>query len=255
MSERFSRSELILGCEGMSKLSSARVAVFGAGGVGGYVIEALARSGVGTIGIFDGDTISPSNINRQIIALENTVGSYKTDAFEERIKSIAPETKVIKYRHFYLPGDRGGFDFSEWDYIVDAIDTVSAKLDIVVQALNSGTKIISSMGCGNRMDPSKLKVTDIFKTDTDPLAKVMRKELKKRGVKKLNVVCSTEAPIKPLHNALSGENVSAAPSHSKRETPGSVAFVPSAAGLLIASVVVRELSGFDPTGRTKGGKQ
>ena len=234
---QYERTELLIGEEGLQHLRKARVAVFGAGGVGGYVIEALARAGVGTLDITDSDTVSESNLNRQIIALHSTVGRKKTEVFSERIRDIDPEIRVIPYRCFYLPEQADRFDFSSYDLIVDAIDTVTAKLDIIERAYKAGIPVISAMGCGNRLDPAKLVLTDIYKTQNDPLARVMRRELKKRGVEKLTVVYSTEAPITPLPTAEEPGD------HPRRSTPGSAVFVPASAGLLIASYVCRKLAG------------
>lgn len=225
MDERFSRTELILGSDAMSRLASSRVAVFGVGGVGGYTVEALARSGVGAIDLIDNDVINLSNINRQIIALQSTIGKYKVDVAEERIKEINPQCRVKTYKTFYLPDTSNQFDFSEYDYIVDAIDTVSGKIEIIVNAEKSGTPVISSMGAGNKLNPADFEVADIYKTSVCPLARVMRHELKKRGIKKLKVVYSKEEAIK-----------------TDSDVPGSTAFVPSVAGLIIASEVIKDLS-------------
>ena len=247
MREDLVRTAMLIGEDALARLASARVAIFGVGGVGGYAVEALARSGVGTLDLIDSDEVAVSNLNRQIIASRETVGVPKVDAFEQRIHSIFPDTKVVKHRIFYLPGEANDIDFSSFDYIVDAVDTVSAKLDIIVRAEEAGVPVISAMGCGNRLDPTKLVVTDIYKTHTDPLAKVMRTELRKRGVRKLKVVYSEELPIKPLPEEHFLGEVSADAGedngHKRRSTPGSTAFVPGAAGLIIASVVVRELAG------------
>lgn len=226
---RFERTELIFGAGAMDKLKNARVAVFGAGGVGGYVIEALARSGVGTIDIIDNDTVSESNINRQIIALTQTVGRYKTDVMEERIKSINPDAKVNKYRMFFMPDTE--MDFSVYDYIADAIDTVKGKIEIITRADKAGVRVISSMGAGNKLDPSRFEVADIYKTSVCPLARVMRRELKLRGIKKLKVVYSKEESVK----------LSEVIEENGRHLPGSVAFVPPAAGLLIAAEIVKDI--------------
>lgn len=234
MEERFSRTELLIGAEGLDKLAGCSVIIFGVGGVGGYAVEALARSGIGNITIVDSDTVAISNINRQIIATSETLGRPKVDVAEERIKSINPTCTVTKYRLFYLPENSGEFDFNKYDYIVDAIDTVSAKIDIIQKAVECGNPIISAMGCGNRLDPTKLTVTDISKTEMDPLAKIMRRELRNRGIRHLKVVYSTETPIKPAQ----AEN---AP--GKKSTPGSTSFVPSVAGLFIAAEVVKDLIG------------
>ena len=233
MINRFSRTELLLGSSAMEKLKNSRVAVFGIGGVGGYVVEALVRSGIGTVDIIDNDTVSVSNINRQIIATEKTVGMPKVDAMEQRIHEICSETKVVKHNLFYLPETADMFDFSVYDYVVDAIDTVKGKIDIVVKCAEAGVPVISSMGAGNKLDAAAFKVADIYKTKVCPLAKVMRYELKKRGIKKLKVVYSEEMPLKPkfLSEETKGE----------RPAPGSVAFVPSVAGLIIAGEVIKDL--------------
>lgn len=234
MDEIFARTELLLGKSAMERLKNARVAVFGAGGVGGYVIEALARSGVGTIDIIDNDTVCASNINRQIIATHSTVGMAKTDAAKERVLSINPNAEVNVHRTFYMPEISDKFDFSSYDYVVDAIDTVTAKISLVTECQNAGTPIISSMGTGNKLCPTMLEVADIYETSVCPLARVMRHELKKRGVKKLKVVYSKEEPIKP-------KQPSEEPSPGRRAVPGSTSFVPPAAGLIIASEVVKDL--------------
>lgn len=235
MDKRFSRTEMLLGEEKMKKLFSARVAVFGAGGVGGYAIEALARSGVGAIDIVDDDVVCESNINRQIIATDKTVGRYKADVAAERVKDINPECAVVARKVFFSPETASLFDFSSYDYVVDAIDTVTGKIRLVEECEKAGVPIISSMGAGNKLDPTAFKVTDIYKTSVCPLAKVMRTELKKRKIKKLKVVYSEEQPIKPF----SGE-----PEDGKRRaTPGSVAFVPSVVGLIIAGEVVKDVAG------------
>lgn len=232
----FVRTELLLGPEAMEILSNSRVAVFGVGGVGSYAVEALARSGVGALDLIDHDTVSESNINRQLIALHSTVGKYKVDVAAERIKDINPSCKVNVHKTFYTPETAGGFNFADYDYIIDAIDTVTGKIGLVMQAKDSGTPIICSMGAGNKLDPTAFKVTDIYKTAVCPLARVMRRELKKRGVNKLKVVYSTEEALTPL--AIDGSGVDPG---SRRQTPGSAAFVPSVAGLILASQVVRDL--------------
>ena len=232
MNEKFSRTALLLGEEAVKSLSDCRVAVFGAGGVGGYTIEALARSGVGAIDIIDNDTISESNINRQIIATVDTIGQYKVDVAEKRVKSINPDIKVTTHKTFFLPENSNDFDFSLFDYIVDAIDTVSGKIELAVKGEDAGVPVISAMGAGNKLDPTAFEVTDIYKTTTCPLARVMRRELKKRGVEKLKVVYSTEEPVK--HNA-------PADSESGKPVPGSVAFVPPVCGLIIAGEVIKDL--------------
>ena len=234
MSDIFTRTEMLLGTENMEKLKNAHIAVFGLGGVGGHTVEALARSGVGHFTLFDSDTVAESNLNRQIIATVETIGKQKTEAMKNRILSINPSAKIITHDIFYLPENADKFDLSEYSYIVDAIDTVSAKLELVVRAQNLSVPIISSMGTGNKLDPTQLKVCDIYQTSGCPLARVMRRELKCRGVKKLKVVYSEETPIKPLFS----ENPDA-----KKQSPGSTAFVPSVAGLIIASEVIKDICG------------
>ncbi len=229
MSNKFSRTEMLLGKENMDKLKAAHVAVFGLGGVGGHVCEALARCGIGSFTLFDNDTVSESNLNRQIIATVDTIGMAKTDAMKERILSINPEAKITLRQTFYLPENANEYPLDEFDYVIDAIDTVSAKIELAVRAEKLGIPIISSMGTGNKLDPTQFKITDIYKTSVCPLARVMRRELKLRNVKSLKVLYSEEIPIKP--------NVD---SEGKR-VPGSTSFVPSVAGLIIASEVVKDL--------------
>ena len=247
MKEQFARTQLLLGAEGLEKLAKARVAVFGVGGVGGYVVEALARSGVGAFDLIDNDTVCLSNLNRQIIATQNTIGQYKVDVMKERILSINPEAVVNARRCFYLPETADQFNFSEYSYVVDAVDTVTAKIDIILQAQRAGVPVMSSMGAGNKLDPTKFQVADIYKTSVCPLAKVMRRELKKRGVKKLKVVYSTEEALTPMAEASGGEQSGGDQSgagkngSSRRSTPGSIAFVPSVAGLIIAGEVIKDL--------------
>ena len=236
MDKYFSRAEMLLGSEAMEKLASSRVAIFGVGGVGGYAVEALARTGVGKLDIIDSDTVSESNLNRQIYALRSTVGQYKVDAASERIRDINPSAKVRAYRTFYTPETADAFDFTEYDYVVDAIDTVAGKIALVVNADRAGVPIISSMGAGNKLDPTRLEVADIYSTSVCPLARVMRYELRRRGIKKLKVVYSKETPIKPASAADSDDT-------SRRSVPGSVAFVPSVAGLIIAGEVIKDLAG------------
>ncbi|MBO5163253.1 MAG: tRNA threonylcarbamoyladenosine dehydratase [Ruminococcus sp.] len=231
MSEIFSRTELLLGKNAMERLHSARVAVFGVGGVGGYTVEALARSGVGSLDLIDNDTVSESNINRQIIALQSTIGQYKVDVAKARIADINPECTVRAHKMFFMPDTADYFDFSEFDYVVDAIDTVTGKIEIIMRAKAVGVPVISSMGAGNKLDPTAFEVADIYKTSVCPLARVMRREMRKRGVKSLKVVYSREEAIRP-------ENSGVSPLSGKA-VPGSAAFVPSAAGLIIASEVVR----------------
>lgn len=248
MLNQFSRTELLLGREGMEKLSAARVAVFGIGGVGGYTVEALARSGVGTFDLIDDDKVCLTNINRQIIATRKTVGQYKVDVMEERILEINPNAAVNKYRCFYLPENGAEFPFSEFNYVVDAIDTVTAKLDLILRARDAGVPVISCMGAGNKLDPTKLKVGDIYQTQMCPLARVMRRELKKRNVKKLKVVYSTEQPVRPIEDmAISCRANCICPPGTqrkctdRRDIPGSVSFVPSVAGLLLAAEIVKDI--------------
>ena len=235
MENQFSRTELLLGKENMEKLAAAHVCIFGIGGVGGYVAEALARSGVGHLELVDNDVVCLSNLNRQIIATHETLGRYKADVMKERILSINPEAEVTVHKCFYLPETRSQFDFTNYDYVVDAIDTVAGKIALVLQAEESGTPIISSMGAGNKLDPAAFQVADIYQTSVCPLAKVMRKELKKRGVKKLKVVYSKELPVAVRNDE---ERLQSSP---RRSIPGSVAFVPSVAGLIIAVEVVKDL--------------
>lgn len=236
---QFIRTELLLGSDAMERLSRTRVAVFGVGGVGGYTVEALARSGVGTLDLIDNDTVALSNINRQIIATHKTIGMYKVDAAAERIAEINPNAVVHTYKTFYLPETASQFDFTQYDYIVDAIDTVTGKIALVVNAAAAGTPIISSMGAGNKLDPTAFEVTDIYKTSVCPLAKVMRRELKNRGIKHLKVVYSKELPLTPL----TLEDSEPIPENSsRRQTPGSTAFVPSVVGLIIAGEIIKDLT-------------
>ena len=241
MENQFSRTERLLGKENMEKLAAARVCIFGIGGVGGYVAEALARSGVGHLELVDNDVICLSNLNRQIIATHETLGQYKVDVMKERILSINPTAEVTVYKCFYLPETRAQFDFTNYDYVVDAIDTVAGKIALVLQAEESGTPIISSMGAGNKLDPAAFQVADIYQTTVCPLAKVMRRELKRRGVKKLKVVYSKEQPVAVQNDE---ESLLSSP---RRSIPGSIAFVPSVAGLIIAGEVVKDLLGITKT--------
>lgn len=232
MREEFSRSAMIIGEEALEKLASCRVALFGVGGVGGFVLEALARSGVGEFDIVDNDTVNITNINRQIIALHTTIGQYKVDVARERVLDINPSAKVNVYRTFYLPENSAEFDFTKYDYVIDAVDTVTAKLEIIQNAKRANVPVISSMGTGNKLDPTRFEIADIYKTSVCPLAKVMRRELKKRNIDSLKVVYSKEEPIKPQSS----------PDASGR-IPGSISFVPSVAGLIIASEVIKDISG------------
>ena len=249
MLNQFSRTELLLGKEAMDKLQNSRVAVFGIGGVGGYVCEALVRSGIGAFDLIDDDKVCLTNLNRQIIATRKTVGQYKTEVMRDRILEINPKAEVRIHNCFYLPENADDFDFSEYDYVVDAVDTVTAKLELIMRAKESGTPVISSMGAGNKLDASAFRVADIYKTKVCPLAKVMRRELKKRGVKKLKVVYSEEQPIRPVEDmAISCRAHCICPPGAKhkcterRDIPGSVAFVPSVVGLIIAGEVVKDLT-------------
>ncbi len=230
----FSRTELLIGKKAMKRLADSRIAVFGIGGVGGHTVEALARSGVGAIDLIDNDTVSITNLNRQIIALYSTIGEYKVDVMRNRIQDINPDCVVNAYRCFYLPDTADQFDFSQYDYIVDAVDTVTAKIQLVMEAKAAGVPIISSMGAGNKLNPVLFEVADIYKTSVCPLAKVMRRELKKRGIRKLKVVYSKEEAIVP-------KGATEEEPGTRHSLPGSTAFVPSVAGLIIASEVIRDL--------------
>lgn len=239
MQKQFLRTQMLLGKEAMEKLENSRVAVFGIGGVGGYVCEALIRSGVGKFELIDSDKVDITNINRQIIATTKTIGMYKTDVMKERMLDINPDAEITVRNCFFLPDNANEFPFENYDYIVDAVDTVSAKIGLVIEAQKRNIPIISCMGAGNKLDGSQFKVSDIFKTKMCPLAKVMRTELKKRGVKKLKVVYSEEKPLKPIAGVLQdNENKGTA----RRAVPGSVAFVPSVAGLIVAGEVVKDLT-------------
>ena len=229
---RFERTALLFGDEQVERLSKKRVAIFGIGGVGGYVVEALARSGIGALDLIDNDVVSESNINRQIIATTDTIGAAKVDVAKKRVASINPDCRVKTYQMFFLPNNSSLIDFSEFDYVVDAIDTVTGKLHIIEKARETGVPVISSMGTGNKTDPSMLEVADIYETSVCPLAKVMRKELRKRNIESLKVVYSKEEPLVPVEHITEG---------TRREIPGSTAFVPPAAGLLIASEIVKDL--------------
>lgn len=236
MQSQFARTELLLGRDAMQRLWNARVAVFGIGGVGGYAVEALARSGIGTLDLFDHDTVSLTNLNRQIIATHDTIGMLKVDAAKARIHAICPEITVNTHPVFYLPENAQQFDFTQFDYIIDAIDTVTGKLCIIENAMAAHVPVISSMGTGNKLDPTALQVTDISKTSFCPLARIMRKELRSRGIHHLKVVYSTEEALTPV----GAEEEAAA--LGKRTIPGSTAFVPAAAGLILAGEVVRDLA-------------
>ena len=237
MENAFSRTELLFGKEAMRKLASSRVAVFGTGGVGGYAVEALARSGVGAIDLIDGDKVCVTNINRQIIASLSTVGKYKVDVCAERIADINPDCKVTAHKIFYLPETE--FDFSVYDYIIDAIDTVAGKIAIAENAEKCGVPVISCMGAGNKLDPTAFEVTDIYKTSVCPLAKVMRRELRRRGIRSLKVVYSKEEPVTPP--------ICCGETQNKRTVPASNSFVPSVAGLIMAGEAIKDLSGLGPS--------
>lgn len=253
MLNQFSRTELLYGKDAMEKLAQARVAVFGVGGVGGYTVEALIRSGIGAIDLIDDDKVCLTNINRQIYATRKTVGKYKVDVAAERIAEINPDAVVRTYKTFYMPETSSQFDFTQYDYIVDAIDTVKGKIELVMNAAKAGTPIISSMGAGNKIDSSAFEVSDIFKTSVCPLARVMRAELKKRGIKKLKVVYSKEKPIAPVDDmAISCRTNCICPPGTarkctqRRQVPGSTAFVPSVVGLIIAGEIINDLTGKRP---------
>ena len=249
MLNQFSRTQLLYGQDNMRRLAASRVAVFGIGGVGGYVVEALARSGVGALDLIDDDRVCITNLNRQILATRKTVGKYKVDAAEERIREINPECEVRTYKTFYLPETQDQFDFHDYDYVVDAIDTVSGKLAIIENAKKVGVPVISSMGAGNKVDPAALEVADIYETSVCPLARVMRRECRKRGIDSLKVVYSRETPIRPLEDmSISCRQHCVCPPGTvrkctqRRDIPGSTAFVPSVAGLIIAAEVVKDLT-------------
>ena len=250
MLDQFSRTELLLGKEAMEKLASARVAIFGIGGVGGYAAEGLVRSGIGALDLIDDDKVCLTNLNRQIIATWKTVGKYKVDVMQERIFEINPNAAVTTFKTFYTPETSGEFDFTRYDYIVDAIDTVTGKIEMIVRADQANTPIISSMGAGNKLNPTAFEVTDIYKTSVCPLARVMRRELKARGIRKLKVVYSKEPAMTPIEsgeNSCSGHCVcppgTARTCTRRRQIPGSMAFVPSVAGLIIAGEIVKDLTG------------
>lgn len=250
MQNQFSRSELLIGKEGIEKLHKSRVAIFGIGGVGGYTVDALVRSGVEQIDLIDDDKVCLTNLNRQLIATRKTVGKDKVDIMRERILEINPKVTVNVYKTFFLPENADTFPFEEYDYVVDAVDTVTAKIQLVMEAKEAGVPIISSMGAGNKLDPTAFQVADIYKTSVCPLAKVMRRELKKRGIKKLKVVYSQEKPIRPIEDmSISCRTHCICPpgaAHKcteRRDIPGSTAFVPSVVGLIIAGEVIKDLAG------------
>lgn len=241
MLNQFARTEILLGKEAMDILAASRVAVFGIGGVGGYVVEALVRSGVGAVDLIDDDRVCISNLNRQLIATGKTIGRYKTEVMKERILDINPEAVVREHRCFFLPEKADEFDFAGYSYVVDAVDTVTAKIALVTESQKAGTPVISSMGTGNKLDPAKLEVADIYETSVCPLAKVMRRELKRRGVKKLKVVYSKEPPLSPMED-FRAEDERDLEHKERRAVPGSTAFVPPAAGLIIAGEVIKDLT-------------
>jgi tRNA A37 threonylcarbamoyladenosine dehydratase len=249
MLNQFSRSQLLLGEDNMNKLAGARVAVFGIGGVGGYVVEALARTGVGSFVLVDDDKVCLTNINRQIIATRKTVGKYKAEVMRDRILDINPNAQVEVRRCFYLPENADEFDFTQYSYVVDAVDTVTAKLEIIMRAKACNVPVISCMGAGNKLDPTSFRVDDIYRTTMCPLAKVMRHECRKRGIKKLKVVYSTEKPTRPIEDmSISCRTNCICPPGAehkcteRRDIPGSVAFVPSVAGLIVAGEVIKDLT-------------
>ena len=250
INNKFIRTQWLLGDVAMQRLASSRVAVFGVGGVGGYVVEALARSGVGALDLCDKDDVDVTNLNRQIIALQSSIGRPKVEVAAERIRDINPDCRVTRHQVFFLPETKDQFDFTQYDYVVDAVDTVTAKLALIMQAKEAGVPIISSMGAGNKLDPTAFRVADIYDTTVCPLAKVMRRECRKRGIEHLKVVYSTEEALVPrTDRALaerdtfpdSGETVENRPAGHVKQSPGSVAFVPSVAGLIIAGEVVKDL--------------
>ena len=238
--DQFSRTRLLIGQAGMEKLRRARVAVFGLGGVGGHGAEALCRCGIGSLDLFDNDTVSLTNLNRQLIATRSTLGQYKTDAMRERLLSINPDAVITPRRMFYMPDQAPQVDFAAYDYILDCIDTVTAKLDLIVRAQDAGTPIISALGAGNRMDPACLRIGDLYETENCPLARVMRRECRKRGVRALTVAYSTEPALRPLAEEL-GDAEAADPAAPRRDTPGSMPFVPSVMGLMMAARAVRDI--------------
>ncbi len=242
MTEASSRTEHLLGSAALERLAAARVAVFGLGGVGGAAVEALARAGVGTLDLIDCDRIAESNLNRQILATEDTIGMLKTEAAEARVRAVSKSCIVHRHEVFFLPGEASLPDFSDFDYIIDAIDTVTGKIEIAVRAAAAGTPLISCMGTGNRLDPTAFRVGDLFDTTEDPLARVMRKELRRRGIDRLRVVYSLEPPLRPVGDLVPEEG------SSRRSIPGSVSFVPPVAGMIAAGKAVRYLAGLQTTG-------
>lgn len=236
MDDIYARTRLLLGDEALERLAAARVAVFGVGGVGGYAVEALARSGVGALDLVDSDNVDPTNLNRQIIATTATLGRPKVEAAAERVRSINPACEVRPHQCFFLPETASQFDFTAYDYVIDAVDTVSAKIALVEAARAAATPIVSSMGAGNKLDPTAFRVADIYETSVDPLARVMRRELRRRGIPALKVVYSTEPPLMPEGDGIAAKG-------GTRPAPGSIAFVPSVAGLILGGEVVKDLAG------------
>lgn len=252
MLNQFSRTQLVLGGEAMQVLARSRVAVFGIGGVGGYTVEALARSGVGALDLIDDDRVCLTNVNRQILATRETVGKFKVDAAEARIRTINPNCQVTTYKTFFLPGEESQFDFTQYDYVIDAIDTVSGKMGLVLAAKQASVPIISAMGAGNKVDPTAFRVADIYETSVCPLARIMRRLCRKNGVEHLKVVYSRELPIRPVEDAaISCRNHCICPPGTarkctdRRDIPGSTAFVPSVVGLIAAGEVIKDLTHFD----------
>lgn len=247
MSDQFIRTRLLIGDEPLNRLAAAKVAVFGVGGVGGFCVEALARAGVGTLHLYDDDTVSESNLNRQLVALHSTLGKPKAEVMAQRVRDINPACVATPIRMFYLPENADQIDLSQYDYVVDAIDTVAAKLELVSRCSALQVKMISAMGSGNKLDPTAFVVTDISKTQDCPLARVMRKELRKRGIQHLKVVYSKEEPLspaQPIESELPAGQDTRPGSSARRATPGSISFVPAAAGLVLASAVIRDLGAF-----------
>ena len=238
MNEQLSRSAMLLGDEAIRRLRRARVAVFGIGGVGGYVVEALARSGVGALELVDADRVCLSNLNRQIIALHSTLGQYKADVAAARVRDIDPDCAVTTRRCFFMPDTAGDFDFTRYDYVVDAIDTVAGKLELIERARAAGVPVICAMGAGNKLDPTRFEVADLSRTSVCPLARVMRRECRRRGIEGVKVVYSKETPVEPAEQP------------DGKAVPGSVAFVPSVMGLIIAGEIIRDLTGLPPSGQT-----
>ena len=248
--DQFARTQLLLGEDGIARLRAARVAVFGVGGVGGHAVEALVRSGVGAVDLFDDDRVCLTNLNRQLIATRKTIGAHKVDAMAERMREINPDVQIGAHRMFYMPDVADEVDLSVYDYVIDAVDTVTAKLELAVRCERLGVPIISAMGAGNKLDPTQFRVADVYETSIDPLARVMRRELRKRGVRRLKVVYSTEVPIKPLDDEeISCRTHCVCPPGTtrkcsvRRDIPGSTAFVPPVVGMIIAAEIVKEISG------------